>query len=78
MKTPTTLISAVPLAAAIAGSTLIAQSGTAKPPVAKKVPQTLTLLHGDERVDEYGWLRDKKAPRPSPFISRPRTRTRTR
>jgi oligopeptidase B len=33
---------------------------TAKPPVAKKVPQTFTL-HGDERVDEYGWLRDKKS-----------------
>jgi oligopeptidase B len=33
---------------------------TAKPPVAKKVPQTLTL-HGDERVDEYGWIRDKKS-----------------
>ena len=31
------------------------------PPVAKKIPQTLTL-HGDERVDEYGWLRDKKSP----------------
>ncbi|HEV7766582.1 MAG TPA: S9 family peptidase [Thermoanaerobaculia bacterium] len=33
----------------------------AKPPVAKKVPQTLTL-HGDERVDEYAWLKDKKSP----------------
>jgi oligopeptidase B len=33
----------------------------AKPPVAKKVPQTLTI-HGDARVDEYGWLRDKKNP----------------
>jgi oligopeptidase B len=32
-----------------------------KPPVAKKVAKTLTL-HGDERVDEYGWLRDKKNP----------------
>jgi oligopeptidase B len=32
-----------------------------KPPVAKKVPQTLTM-HGDARVDEYGWLRDKKSP----------------
>jgi oligopeptidase B len=32
-----------------------------KAPVAKQVPQTLTL-HGDERVDEYGWLRDKKSP----------------
>src|SRR5690349_6303837 len=32
-----------------------------EPPVAKKIPKTLTL-HGDERVDEYGWLRDKKNP----------------
>jgi oligopeptidase B len=31
-----------------------------QPPVAKKVPKTLTL-HGDERIDEYGWLRDKKS-----------------
>lgn len=33
----------------------------AKPPVAKKVPVKVTL-HGDERVDDYGWLRDKKSP----------------
>ena len=33
----------------------------AKPPVAKKVPKTLTL-HGEERVDEYGWLREKTNP----------------
>nr|MDQ3283335.1 oligopeptidase B [Acidobacteriota bacterium] len=33
----------------------------ATPPVAKKDPKTVTL-HGDERVDEYGWLRDKKNP----------------
>lgn len=32
-----------------------------QPPVAKKVPQTFTL-HGDERVDDYGWLRDKTSP----------------
>jgi oligopeptidase B len=32
----------------------------AKPPVAKRIPQTLSL-HGDERVDDYGWLRDKKS-----------------
>jgi oligopeptidase B len=31
------------------------------PPVAKKVPKTITI-HGDERVDEYGWLRDKTSP----------------
>jgi oligopeptidase B len=30
------------------------------PPVAKKVPKSVTL-HGDTRVDEYGWLRDKKS-----------------
>src|SRR5215213_1551019 len=28
------------------------------PPVAKKVPKSLTM-HEDVRVDEYGWLRDK-------------------
>jgi oligopeptidase B len=33
---------------------------TARPPVAKKVPQSVTL-HGDTRTDDYGWLRDKKS-----------------
>ena len=33
---------------------------TVTPPVAKKVPTSFTL-HGDERVDDYGWLRDKKS-----------------
>jgi oligopeptidase B len=28
------------------------------PPVAKRVPKTIAI-HGDERVDEYGWLREK-------------------
>jgi oligopeptidase B len=32
-----------------------------KPPAAKKVPLTITQ-HGEERVDEYGWLRDKTNP----------------
>jgi len=32
-----------------------------KPPVAKKVPKAVTL-HGDERVDDYGWLRAKTSP----------------
>jgi oligopeptidase B len=41
-------------------STLIAAE-VAAPPVAKKVPQTLTI-HDEARVDEYGWLRDKKNP----------------
>jgi oligopeptidase B len=33
----------------------------ATPPVANKVPRT-TTLHGDTRVDDYYWLRDKKDP----------------
>ncbi|MCU0256883.1 MAG: S9 family peptidase [Vicinamibacterales bacterium] len=33
-----------------------------KPPTAKKVEQVSTL-HGDRRVDEYAWLRDKGDPR---------------
>jgi oligopeptidase B len=31
-----------------------------KPPVAKKVPQK-HVLHEDERIDDYGWLRDKSS-----------------
>src|SRR5258706_11827288 len=31
------------------------------PPKAKRIPQT-TVLHGDTRVDDYGWLRDKSDP----------------
>ncbi|HVE72850.1 MAG TPA: S9 family peptidase [Thermoanaerobaculia bacterium] len=30
------------------------------PPAAKKVPKSITL-HGDTRLDDYGWLRDKKS-----------------
>jgi oligopeptidase B len=35
-----------------------AQSAALKPPMAKKVPKTITT-HGDKRIDEYFWLRDK-------------------
>jgi oligopeptidase B len=34
---------------------------TATPPVAKKVPKSVTV-HGDTRVDDYGWLREKSSP----------------
>jgi oligopeptidase B len=61
MKTPTTLISAVPLAAAIAGTTLIAQSGPATPPQAVKVPHS-TQIHGYTLSDDYFWLRQKANP----------------
>jgi len=40
---------------------LAAAADVLTPPVAKKVPKTFTL-HGDTRVDDYGWLRDKKSP----------------
>lgn len=43
------------LAVAVA-TTALAQ--TPKPPVAKKVPKTVTMF-GDKRVDDYGWIRDK-------------------
>jgi oligopeptidase B len=33
----------------------------AKPPVAKKVPQSATV-NGDTRVDDYGWIRQKTDP----------------
>jgi oligopeptidase B len=33
-------------------------AGVARPPVAKKVA-TERVVHGDRRVDDYGWLRDK-------------------
>lgn len=32
-----------------------------KPPAARKMPQTF-VRHGDERIDEYYWLRDRKNP----------------
>src|ERR1051325_5109907 len=46
-----------------ATSTLISQSatGVVKPPVAAKQPRTITV-HGDSRVDDYFWLREKSNP----------------
>ena len=32
-----------------------------EPPVAKKVPR-VEVLHGDQRVDDYFWLREKSNP----------------
>jgi oligopeptidase B len=39
----------------------LSASDVLTPPIAKQIPKTLTI-HGDERVDEYSWLRDKKSP----------------
>lgn len=50
------------LAAALLSLSLAAQQTTAvKPPVAKKIPKSSTM-HGDTRVDDYAWIRDKKNP----------------
>lgn len=38
-----------------------------KPPVAKKVPQSVTMF-GDTRVDDYGWIRDRKNPDTMAYI----------
>src|SRR5689334_21670760 len=32
-----------------------------KPPVAKRIPKTMTI-HGDSRVDDYYWMREKSNP----------------
>jgi oligopeptidase B len=42
-------------------SILITAAITAAPPVAKVVPKQ-TTLHGDTRVDDYFWLRDREDP----------------
>src|SRR5262245_7215442 len=51
----------------VVGLGIVAQAGdkldpkAAAPPVAKKVAKA-TVLHGDERIDHYDWLRDKANP----------------
>jgi oligopeptidase B len=42
-------------------STVHSEGTSAKPPVASKVPK-IDEVHGDRRVDDYFWLRDKKNP----------------
>jgi len=46
-----------------------------KPPVAKTVPHA-SEIHGERRVDDYAWLRQKEDPTSGP-TSRPRTPTPT-
>jgi oligopeptidase B len=48
-------------AAVILAAALSTFAEAPTPPVAKKVPKTITI-HGDERVDDYGWLREKTSP----------------
>ena len=50
------------LASALLSLSLFAHVTTAlKPPVAKKVPKRSTI-HGDTRVDDYAWIREKNNP----------------
>jgi oligopeptidase B len=59
MPIRTALIAAVPIAAALAASAVVAQQGgTPKAPVAKKVPK-VTSIHGQKLTDDYFWLREK-------------------
>lgn len=37
------------------------------PPIAKKIPKTVTA-HGEERVDDYGWLREKTSPETRSYL----------
>ena len=46
---------------ALAVALLAAGGESPRPPVAAKLPET-TTLHGDTRVDDYAWLRDKNDP----------------
>jgi oligopeptidase B len=39
----------------------------AQPPVAKKVPKA-TVLHGEERIDHYYWLREKSNPQVMAYL----------
>ena len=49
------------LSALVALLVLVAAAEAPKPPVAKKVPKSSTI-HGDTRVDDYGWIREKRDP----------------
>ena len=48
-----------------------------QPPVAEKQPKTITV-HGDSRVDDYFWLREKNEPEGDGAPAKPRTPTPTR
>src|SRR6185503_1406639 len=62
MKKPAaTLMTAVPLAAALAVQPALAQQTAPSPPVARKVPHT-TSIHGYTLTDDYFWLREKANP----------------
>ena len=60
-------IRALALLATMTATALLAQ--TSASPVAKKIPQT-SLLHGETRVDEYAYFRDRNNPETIPYLER--------
>jgi oligopeptidase B len=67
MKRPAaSLITAVPLAAALA-TELLAQQTAGVPPVARKVPHT-TQIHGYTLRDDYFWLRERADPAVTAYL----------
>lgn len=55
------------LAALLLAVSIPAAAQTPKPPVAKKLPVT-TVLHGDRRVDDYAYFKDRKHPETIPYL----------
>src|SRR5215211_1241862 len=53
---------------ALLSLSLFAQQTAVKPPVAPKVPRSSTI-HGETRVDEYAWLREKANPEVLSYLS---------
>ena len=66
-------VTSLAVLAIFGGPSPIMSQAAPKPPVARVVPKVDTL-HGEKRVDNYFWLREKGAPR-CVRISRPRTPT---
>jgi len=58
-----TSIAAAPPASAV----LETEGGVVSPPVARRVPR-VELVHGDRRVDDYFWLRDKSDPEVAAYL----------
>jgi oligopeptidase B len=54
-------VAALILALALIPTPIRADDAAPAPPVAKKVPK-VTEMHGDRRVDDYDWLREKTNP----------------
>lgn len=62
------------LAALLTGTAEPLMTQTPRPPVARRIP-TDTLLHGDRRVDEYSYFRDRAHPETVPYLEAENTYT---